>query len=85
MNGVHERGFDRLDTTEMTLITGERYEVQGSLEEVVSTILAASRGSIMQLAWLTEHASSAAVGINPACIVSLRAVMAAQNSPPSRI
>jgi hypothetical protein len=69
----------------MTLITGEPYEVQGSLEEVESTILAASRGSIMRLAWLTERASSAAVGMNPACIVSLRAVMAARNSPPSLI
>jgi hypothetical protein len=69
----------------MTLTTGERYELQESLEVVESTILSASRGSIMQLVWLTERASSAAVGINPACIVSLRAVMAAPNSPPSRI
>jgi hypothetical protein len=72
-----------LDTTEMTLITGERYEVQGSLEEVESTILAAARGSIMQLAWLTDRASGAAVGINPAHIVSLRAVTPAPNSPPT--
>jgi hypothetical protein len=67
----------------MTLITGERYEIQGSLEEVESTILSASRGSIMQLAWLTERGSSTVVGINPACIVSLRAVVAAPNSPPT--
>ncbi len=67
----------------MTLITGERHEVQGSLEEVESTILAASRGSVMQLAWLTDRASGAAVGINPARIVSLRAVTAAPNSPPT--
>jgi hypothetical protein len=79
------KGLDRLHTTEMTLLTGERYEVQGSLEEVESTIIAASRGSIMQLAWLTERASGAAVGINPACIISLRAVTADPNSPPSRI
>ncbi len=85
MSGVHEQGVDHLDSTEITLLTGERYEVQGSLEEVESTILAASRGSIMQLVWLTERASSAAVGINPACIVTLRAVLAAPNSPPSRI
>ena len=78
-------GLDRLDTIELTLLTGERYEVQGSLEEVEATIIAASRGSIMQLAWLTERASGAAVGINPACIVSLRAGTADPNSPPSRI
>jgi hypothetical protein len=69
----------------MTLTTGERYELQESLKVVESTILSASRGSIMQLVWLTERASSAAVGINPACIVSLRAEMAAPNSPPSWI
>jgi hypothetical protein len=74
-----------LDSTEITLLTGERYEVKGSLEVVESTILAAARGSIMQFAWLTDRTSSAVVGINPACIVSLRAVMAAPNSPPSRI
>jgi hypothetical protein len=74
-----------LDTSEITLTTGERCELQESLEVVESTILSASRGSVMQLVWLTERASSAAVGINPACIVSLRAVMAAPNSPPSRI
>jgi hypothetical protein len=73
-----------LESTEITLITGERYEIQGSPEEVASTILSASRGSIMQLAWLTERASNAAVGINPACIVSLRAI-ADPDSQPSPI
>ncbi len=63
-----------MDTTELTLVTGERYEIAGSIEDVESALIAASRGSIMQLAWLTERASEAAVGINPACIVSLRAL-----------
>jgi hypothetical protein len=72
-----------LEATEITLITGERCEIEGSLDEVESTILSASRGSIMQLAWLTEVASHAAVGINPACIVSLRAVIADPKSPSS--
>jgi hypothetical protein len=72
-----------VEATEITLITGERYEIQGSLEEVESTILSASRGSIMQLAWLTERATHAAVGINPTSIVSLRAVIADPKSPSS--
>lgn len=72
-----------MHTTEITLLTGERYEIQGSPEEVESTIIAASRGSIMQLAWLTERASSASVGINPACIVSLRAVAPDPASAPA--
>ncbi len=63
-----------MDVTEVTLLTGQRYEIAGSPEEVEHAIIAASRGSIMQLAWLTEHAGGAAIGINPACIASLRAL-----------
>jgi hypothetical protein len=61
-----------MDATEVTLVTGQRYEIAGSPEEVEHAIIAASRGSIMQLAWLTERGSEAAIGINPACIASLR-------------
>ncbi len=64
---------DHLETTEISLVTGDRYEVSGSLEEVEAIIIAASRGSIMQIAWLTDKVSGASVGINPASIVSLRA------------
>ncbi len=66
-------GTDLLETTEIALVTGDRYEVSGSPKEVETIIIAASRGSIMQIAWLTDHVSGALVGINPASIVSLRA------------
>jgi uncharacterized protein YlzI (FlbEa/FlbD family) len=56
----------------MTLVNGERYEVQGSVEQVEATIVAASRGSIMQLAWLTELGGQK-VGVNPTSVVTLRA------------
>jgi hypothetical protein len=62
-----------LESTEIALITGDRYEVSGSPEEVEAIIIAASRGSIMQIAWLTDKVSGALVGINPTAIVSLRA------------
>ena len=55
----------------MTLVTGERYRIQGSLEEVEASIIAASRGSIMQIAWLTELGGER-LGVNPASVVSLR-------------
>ena len=55
----------------MTLVTGERYLIHGSLEEVEATIIAASRGSIMQFAWLTHHEGEW-IGVNPASVVSLR-------------
>ncbi len=61
----------------MTLVTGERLEIRGSIEEVESMIIAASRGSIMQLAWLTERASGEKIGVNPASVVSLRALVTA--------
>jgi hypothetical protein len=66
-------------TTEMTLATGERFHITGSLEEVESTIIAASRGSIMQFAWLTR-ASGEKIGVNPASVVSLRV---GENGAPS--
>ncbi len=66
-------GPDLLETTEIALLTGDRYAVSGSLQEVEAIIIAASRGSIMQIAWLTDTVSGALVGINPASIVSLRA------------
>ncbi len=36
-------------------------------------IIAAARGSIMQLAWLEEAESGRPLGVNPAHVVSLRA------------
>ncbi|HWF26224.1 MAG TPA: hypothetical protein VG275_12290 [Solirubrobacteraceae bacterium] len=57
-------------TTEMTLVTGERYRVQGSLQEVEAAIIAASRGSIMQFAWLTDL-DGEKFGVNPASVISL--------------
>ena len=59
--------------TEIVLVTGERYMVEGTPEEVEAVILGASRGSIMQLAWLTEAAGGRSVGVNPVYLVTLRA------------
>jgi hypothetical protein len=69
-----------MTNTEVTLMTGQRFEIVGSPEEVEHTVIAASRGSIMQLAWLTERNGGGAVGINPASIVSLRALDSNSNS-----
>lgn len=59
--------------TEVTLLGGERHRVRGDLEAVERLILAAARGSIMELAWLTEAESGERLGINPECVVMLRA------------
>jgi hypothetical protein len=57
--------------TVVVVVTGERYEVDGSPQEVEATIVAASRGSILQLAWLSEAGSGRSIGINPLHVVAL--------------
>jgi hypothetical protein len=53
------------------MATGERYEVEGSPKDVESAIVAASRGSILQLAWMTEADSGRTIAINPLHVVAL--------------
>ena len=54
------------------MLTGERYHVEGDAKHVERTILDAARGSIMQLAWLTEAETGEDLGINPEHVVMLR-------------
>ena len=63
--------------TLVTLATGERYEVDGSAESVEASIVGASRGSIMQLAWLTEAGMGRSIAINPLHVVALAAAPSA--------
>jgi hypothetical protein len=60
-------------TTEITVLDGERYRVEGTTQEVERAILNADRGSIMEFAWLVEVDTGERIGINPACVVMLRA------------
>jgi hypothetical protein len=62
------------ETTEITLLGGERYRVAGTAEQVERAILNAARGSIMELAWMDEVESGQRLGINPECVVMLRAI-----------
>ena len=55
------------------MVNGERFSVGGEPHEVGEAIIAAARGSIMQLAWLEEAESGRPLGVNPAHVVSLRA------------
>ena len=54
------------------MVTGVRYDVEGTPEEVEAEMVAAARGSMMQLAWFTDAASGGSIGINPAHLVLLR-------------
>jgi hypothetical protein len=61
-------------TTEITLLGGERHHVEGDAHEVEQLILDAARGSLMQLAWLTDAQTAERVGVNPSCVMTLRAL-----------
>ena len=67
-----------ISITEITFLTGERCRVEGEAKDVERLILDAARGSIMQLAWLTDAHAGEPLAINPECIVMLRAL------PPDR-
>ena len=60
--------------TEIAVITGERYRVEGDPKDVQRIILDAARGSILQLAWLVEAETSEDLAVNPEYVVTLRAV-----------
>jgi hypothetical protein len=60
--------------TEITFLTGERCRVEGDAKDVERLILDAARGSIMQLAWLTDAQAGEPLAINPKTVVMLRAL-----------
>ncbi len=60
--------------TEVTVIGGDRYRVEGAAEDIERMILDAARGSIMAFSWLVEAETGENLGINPECVVMLRAV-----------
>lgn len=59
--------------TEIALVTGERYRIEGDPKVVERIILDAARGSIMQLAWLVDAETGAEIAINPESVVILKA------------
>ena len=60
--------------TEITLLGGERVRIDGDVKAVERLILDAARGSIMQLAWLTDAQTAEPLGINPEYVMTVRAV-----------
>ncbi len=60
--------------TEITVAGGGQYRVQGDASDVERLILNAARGSIMELAWMTDAKTGERLGVNPSSVVSLRAI-----------
>lgn len=58
--------------TEIVLVGGDRLRVEEGVEQVEEQILNAARGSLMELAWLTEADTDAPVGLNPEHVVLVR-------------
>ena len=59
--------------TEIIVVTGDRYCIDGDVKDVERIILDAARGSIMQLAWLTDAETRSDLAINPGHVVLIRA------------
>jgi hypothetical protein len=58
--------------TEITVLGGDRYRVDGDSKAVEAIILDAARGSLMGFAWVVEAETGAKIGLNPEHIVMLR-------------
>ena len=71
-------------TTELTVLTGDRYRVEGETKHVEQVILDAARGSIMQLAWLVDTETGEDFAVNPDCVVILQAADSQASSSESR-
>jgi hypothetical protein len=61
-------------TTEILLSTGDCYRVNGEPKEIERMILDAARGSLLQLAWLTEAGTGRDLAVNPEHVAALRAI-----------
>lgn len=60
--------------TEIVLTGGERLGVEGDAKRVEAVVVSAARGSILELAWLTEARTRLRVGINPDHVLMIRAL-----------
>jgi hypothetical protein len=60
-----------LTSTKLFLVTGDRLEVEGRVEEVGKQLQDASRSSSGTLAWLKEPGTDRSIGVNPAHVVTL--------------
>jgi hypothetical protein len=56
----------------LLLVTGERLEVKGNVEETAKALENAARSSSGTLAWLTDTATGEVLGVNPLQVVTVR-------------
>lgn len=63
-----------MTATDIILAGGERVRVAADAKQAETAIVSAARGSILELAWLTEAGTGQRVGINPDHVLMIRAV-----------
>lgn len=61
-----------MDYTEIRLLNGDVFTVEGPLDEVAKGLSDAARSGQSRLAWFKEHSTDGAVGLNPAHVAVLR-------------
>jgi hypothetical protein len=71
-------------TTEITVVTGDRYRVDGDAKDVERILLDAARGSIMEFAWLVDAETGEDLAVSPERVVILRAVSSEAKRAPSK-
>ena len=63
-----------MSDTEIIMAGGESVRVAGEVNQAETAIVSAARGSILELAWLTEAGTGRRVGINPDHVLMIRAL-----------
>ena len=58
--------------TELRLLNGDVFTVEGSLEEVEKRLSDAARSGQSRIAWFTEHDRDGEIGVNPVHVAILR-------------
>jgi hypothetical protein len=61
-----------MGSSTLLLVTGERLEIEGSVEDTAKLLENAARSSAGTLAWLTDTATSEVLGVNPLQVVTVR-------------
>jgi hypothetical protein len=58
--------------SEVKLLNGDVFVVEGTLDEVESKLSDAARSGQSRLAWFTEYGADGSVGVNPAHVAVLK-------------
>jgi hypothetical protein len=61
-----------VDYAEISLLNGDVFTVEGTLDQVESKLSDAARSGQSRLAWFAERGTNASIGVNPVHVTTLR-------------